>query len=84
MQGGMHLCWSQGKAGSSFPRFLAQDSGREQTVRSSLLVYKGTIGKLSQVTAQGQIQEMPFCPEASPRLQRKDAVGSHLGGHHLP
>lgn len=30
----------------------SRKSGHEQTVRSSLLVYKGAMGKLNQVTAQ--------------------------------
>lgn len=44
-------------------------------MRSSVLVYKGTMGKLSQVSAQREIQKMLLSPEASPHLQRRDAVG---------
>lgn len=53
---------------------LAQDCCHEQTVRSSLLVCKGTMGKLSELVAQREIQEMLLVPEASPHLQRKNAA----------
>lgn len=48
-------------------------------VRISLLVYKSTLEKLSQVTAQREIQVMLLSPEASPHPQRKDVAGMQKG-----